>query len=411
MRIVFLTQYFPPEVGAPQNRISHLASTFKENGADVIVLTAMPNYPEMVVHEEYRGKWFCRENTDGLEVLRSWIFVKCSRKNLFFRLLAYFSFVITSLILGIVKLNKFDFIFCESPPLFLGITAYCLNVLKGGRIILNVSDLWPATAKAAGLIKSRSLLWITGKLEGFLYRHSHLITGQTQGIVDDISSRFQQKEIYCIRNGIDLSFFSATKTHANWRVAAGFSTTDFILMYAGIVGFVQGLDVILRAAARLRNHPDIKFAIVGSGPVKEELLEMKERSGLDNVYFFDTQPRQEMPEIIWACDAGIIPLRKLDLFRCAVPSKAFEYLAMRKPILLGVEGEAKELLIEEGKCGLAFEPDSDEDLYNSIMRVYKSESLCETLGENGLRYVTGHFDRRVIAELFWQFLKDPSRTP
>jgi glycosyltransferase involved in cell wall biosynthesis len=410
MRIVFLTQYFPPEVGAPQNRISHLATAFKENGADVTVLTAMPNYPEMVVHEEYRGRWFCHEDIDGLEVLRSWIFVRCSRKNLFLRLLAYFSFVITSLILGMVKLNRFDFIFCESPPLFLGITAFCLNALKGGRLILNISDLWPATARAAGIIKSGSLLWIAAKLEGFLYQRSHLITGQTQGIVDDISLRFPQKEIYCLRNGIDLSFFSATTTHANWRAAAGFSTSDFILMYAGIIGFVQGLDVILRAAARLKNHTDIRFAIVGSGPVKEELLGMRDRSGLDNVCFFDTQPKQRMPEIISACDAGIIPLRKLDLFKGAVPSKALEYPAMKKPILLGVEGEAKELLIREGKCGLAFEPENDDDLCNRIIELHESDDLRETLGENGLRYVIEHFDRTAIAEQFWQLLKDPSRT-
>ena len=168
--------------------------------------------------------------------------------------------------------------------------------------------------------------------------------------------------------------------------------------------------MILRAAVRLKVHPDIKFAIVGSGTLKEELLEMKERFELDSVCFFDTQPKQEMPEIISACDAGIIPLRKLDLFRGAVPSKAFEYLALRKPILLGVEGEAKELLIEEGKCGLAFEPENGDDLYNRTIELYESGNLCQTLGENGLKYVTENFDRNVIAEQFWQLLKDPSRT-
>ena len=410
MRIVFLTQYFPPEVGAPQNRISHLASTFKENGADVTVLTAMPNYPEMVVHQEYRGKWFCREDIDGLKVLRSRIFVKGSRKNLFFRLLAYFSFVITSLVLGIVKLNRFDFIFCESPPLFLGISAYVLNSIRGGKLILNVSDLMPESAERLGLVSNKLLLSASYKLEEFLYRHSFLVSGQTQGIVRNISSRFPKLSVYWLKNGVDLSFFRAESVDSDWRTMNGYSTKDFILLYAGIVGYPQGLDVILRAAARLKNQPDIKFAIVGSGPVKEELIGMKERFELGNVCFFDAQPKQRMPDIISACDAGIIPLRKVDLFKGAVPSKAFEYLAMRKPILLGVEGEAKELLIEEGKCGLSFEPDNDEDLYNSIMKAYESESLCETLGENGLKYVTKHFNRCVIAEQFWQFLKDPSRT-
>jgi glycosyltransferase involved in cell wall biosynthesis len=410
MRIVFLTQYFPPEVGAPQNRISHLASTFRENGADVTVLTAMPNYPEMVVHEEYRGRWSCCEDIDGLEVLRSWIFVKKSRKNITFRLLSYLSFVLTSLLIGIFKLRRFDYIVCESPPLFLGISAHVLNSIRGGKLIFNVSDLMPESAERLGLVKSKLLLSASYRLEEFLYRHSFLVSGQTQGIARNISSRFPKLTVYWLKNGVDLSFFRARSVDSDWRAMNGFSARDFILLYAGILGYPQGLDVILRAAARLKTHPDIKCAVVGSGPVKEELLEMKERSGLDNVHFFDTQPKQEMPEIISACDAGIIPLRKLDLFKGAVPSKAFEYLAMRKPVLLGVEGEAKELLIKEGKCGLAFEPENDDDLYNRVIELYESDDLCEMLGENGLRYVTGHFDRRVIAAQFWQLLKDPSRT-
>lgn len=411
MRIVFLTQYFPPEVGAPQNRISHLASTFKMKGADVTVLTAMPNYPEMVVHEEYRGKWFCREDIDGLEVLRSWIFVNRSRKSLAFRLLGYFSFVLTSLFVGVFRLRKFDYIVCESPPLFLGISAYVLNSIRGGKLILNVSDLMPESAERLGLVRNKLLLSASYKLEEFLYRHSFLVSGQTQGITRSISSRFPKLSVYWLKNGVDLDFFDAKSARTDWRGPNGYLTNDFILLYAGILGYPQGLDVILRAAVRLKGHPDIKFAIVGSGPVKEELLEMKERFELDNVSFFDTQPKQKMPDIISACDAGIIPLRKLDLFKGAVPSKAFEYLAMRKPILLGVEGEAKELLIEEGKCGLAFEPENEDDLYNRIIELYESGNLCQTLGENGLKYVTENFDRRVIAEQFWQLLKDPSRTP
>ena len=410
MRVVFLTQYFPPEVGAPQNRISHLASTFKENGADVTVLTAMPNYPEMVVHEQYRGRWYCREKLDGLEILRSWIFVNKSRKNLTFRLFSYFSFVLTSLFVGIFRLRDFDYIICESPPLFLGISAYVLNSIKGGKLILNVSDLMPESAERLGLVTNKLLLGASYKLEEFLYRHSFLVSCQTRGIARNISSRFPKLSVYWLKNGVDLSFFRAESVESDWRTGDSYSASDFILLYAGILGYSQGLDVILRAAARLKDHPDIKFAIVGSGPVKEELLEMKARSGLDNVCFFDTQPKQKMPEIIAACNTGIIPLRKLDLFKGAVPSKAFEYLAMEKPILLGVEGEAEELLIEEGKCGLAFEPENDDDLYNRIIELYESDDLCETLGENGLRYVTEHFDRRVIAGQFWRLLKDPSRT-
>ena len=128
MKILFLTQYFPPETGAPQNRLFDIALKFKQLGAQVYVLTAMPNYPEMSVHSAYQGKFFCREQFEGIDVMRTWIYAKKTR-SVFGRLLNYFSFVFTSLIIGLIKLPQTDFIFCESPPLFLGITALGLETL------------------------------------------------------------------------------------------------------------------------------------------------------------------------------------------------------------------------------------------------------------------------------------------
>jgi len=405
MRVVFLTQYFPPEVGAPQNRISDLAARLKDKGADITVLTAMPNYPSMVVHEAYRGKWFCREDIGGLDVLRSWIFVSASRKNLLLRLLTYFSFVLSSLVIGTFKLQRFDYIFCESPPLFLGVSAYLLKIMKGGRLIFNVSDLWPESAEKLGLITSNTLLSIARRLEEFLYRRSAMICGQTQGIVKNISTRFPDKNVYWLKNGVDLSFFDPSNVKHGWRESNGFSGNDFVILYAGILGFAQGLEVILRAAETLKDNDRIKFAIIGSGPEREKLLALKKSFQLENVHFFDPQPREAMPTIISACNAGIIPLRRLDLFKGAIPSKIFEFLALRRPILLGVEGEAKELLIDNGHCGLAFEPENSDDLAEQIEALHQSPEQAATLGQNGYDYAVRNFDRKQIAEDFWNLLR------
>ncbi|MEI6821074.1 MAG: glycosyltransferase family 4 protein [Bacteroidota bacterium] len=405
MKLLILTQYFPPEVGAPQNRLFELAVRLKNKGIDVTVFTAMPNYPQMVIHKAYKNKIYYKEQIEGITVHRSWIFVS-NKKNIVLRLLNYFSFVFTSLIFGIFKTKKTDFILCESPPLFLGITAYLLSKFKRSNLIFNVSDLWPESAEKLGLITNKFLLGITTKLEEFLYRKSKLITGQTQGIVKDISDRFPNKKVYWLKNGVDIKLYDNDKIQSDWREKNGFKSDDFIALYAGIIGHAQGLETILYAADNIKENKYIKFVFIGSGPVKETLLKIKEEKGLDNVYFFDLISKSEIPNVLKAINISIIPLKKLDLFKGAIPSKIFEVLAMRKAIMLGVEGEAKELFIDDAKAGLAYEPENYIDLADKITDAYNNPDKLIELGNNGYDYVKQYFSRDIIAHEFWEFLNE-----
>lgn len=404
MRVVFLTQYFPPETGAPQNRLYDLARRISQSGIDITIMTAMPNYPAMEIHKGYKGKFFCREEIDGLEVLRSWIFVRNARKNMVFRLLNYISFSVTSFLVGLFKLKKFDVIFCESPPLFLGLTSYLLKAMKGGAMIFNISDLWPESAERLGLVTNRRLLGMARKLEEFLYRKSDIITGQTQGIVGNISRRIPDREVYWLKNGVDLSFFNEGKIDLDWRGRVGLSPDDFIIMYAGIHGFAQGLDTVIEAAGMLKDMQHVRFVFVGQGPVKEKLQNSAEDLKLSNLTFVDPQPREMMPSVIAACDAGLVPLRKLDLFKGAIPSKVFEFLAMRKPVLLGVDGEARGILIDDSHSGLFFEPENAADLSEKVRQLVEMGDRGKSLGENGYRLAQSKFDRRKIAADFMVIL-------
>ena len=407
MKLLILTQYFPPEVGAPQNRLYELALRLRSKGIDISVLTAMPNYPQMVVHKEYKGKCYCKEDMNGLKIHRSWIYVSNS-KSIIPRLLNYFSFVFSSLWFGLFKLKKQDVLLVESPPLFLGITAYLLSRAKGAKMIFNVSDLWPESAEKLDIISNKTLLSMATKLEEFCYRKSALITGQTQGIVRNIQSRFPNKRVYWLKNGVDIKFYDVNKTQSEsnaWRKANGYSEEDFILFYGGIIGHAQGLDIILNAAKILEDKPKIKFVMLGSGPEKERLLALKEELKLNNLEFYDAVPKTKMQEIIMDMNATIVPLKKLDLFKGAIPSKIFENLALKKPIILGLEGEAKELFIDEGNCGLAFEPENTEDLVKQILILYNNPELSKQLGENGLKYASENFNRDKIAEGLFEELK------
>lgn len=403
MKILILTQYFPPEVGAPQNRLYELAVRLQQKGTDVTILTAMPNYPQMQIHQDYKGKFYSYEEMNGLKVHRSWLYVSKS-KRIFKRLLNYFSFVKTSFWIGWFKLGKFDYILCESPPLFLGMTAYLLKKIKGAKLIFNVSDLWPESAEKLGLVTNRFFLKRATKLEEFLYRKSDLISGQTQGICKNISSRFPDKKVYWLPNGVDLSYYNSATVVSKWRTENNFLETDFILLYAGIIGHAQGLEVIIKAAEHLKLHTDIKFVLLGSGPEKEKLQILKDELKTENVLFFDAVTKKEMPAIVSAADVAVIPLKRLDLFKGAIPSKIFENLAMKNPILLGVEGEAKELFIDEGKCGLAFVPEDAADLANKTLELFSNRTKLKQLGENGYSFVEQKFTRDKIANEFLNFI-------
>ena len=408
MRILILTQYFPPETGAPQNRLHELAIRLKKKGADVTVLTAMPNYPEMIIHKEYRGKFYTYEEADGLKIHRSSVFVSKSR-SLIFRLINYFSFVCSSFFTGLFRIKRQDFILCESPPLFLGITAWLLKKIKRSKLVFNVSDLWPESAEKLGLVTNKFLLSTSKRLEEFLYKRSELVTGQTQGICHNISVRFPHKRIHWFPNGVDVEYYASESKRLNeiaaWREKNNFRKEDFILLYAGIIGYAQGLEVILNAADGLRKHYHIKFVLLGTGPEKKRLVEMKEKLKLTNVFFLDNVAKTEMPEILYSIDAAIIPLKKLELFKGAVPSKIFEALAMKKPILLGVEGEAKTIFIDKGKCGLAFTPEDDQMLSEKVAILAENEMLRRELGENGFAYVDQYFNRGLIVDDLWKVIE------
>ncbi len=400
MKLLILTQYFPPEVGAPQNRLLELAVRLKKQGIDVTVLTAMPNYPQMAVYKGYENKKYVYEEIEGLPVHRASIYLPTS-KSIAQRLLNYFSFVYSSAKVGKKHIGNVDVILCESPPLFLGYSALYLKRIKKAKLIFNVSDLWPESAEKLGVVTNKWMLKLAYNLEEKLYKKSVLVTGQTQGICNNINQRFPTVKTYWLPNGVDVSYYNPQQVTSTWRKDKGFSEQDVLFLYAGIIGLAQGLEIILKTADQLKVQPHLKFILLGSGPVKEELLNYKNEKKLGNVYFFDAVQKTQMPAIIKAIDVSIIPLRKLDLFLGAIPSKIFESLAMEKPIILGVDGEARELFVNQGKCALYSEPESVESLTGNVLKLANDANLRKQLGEQGRKYAEQNFNRNTIAEKFY----------
>ena len=403
MRFLILTQYYPPETGAPQNRLSGLARELKAAGHEVCILTAMPNYPAMEIHERYKGKKYVRDQFEDIDVHRSWIYVSKNR-SVISRLLNYFSFTFSSMFYaGRIKGN-FDYLMVESPPLFLGISAWWISKRKSAKMVFNVSDLWPESAEKLGVITNRTFLKMATILEEWLYKKAFMVTGQTQGIVADIKKRFPNKTVHWLPNGVDESIFSFQRT-VDVRKQLQFSEDDFLIMYGGIIGLAQGLDVILDAAKLLPAESKITYLLLGDGPEKKRLQQRVIDEQITRVKFLELVSREVVPSYVDAVDVAVIPLKKMDLFLGAIPSKIFENLALGKPLLLSVDGEARKLFVDEGKAALYIEPENSQMLAEKSLLLEANPALVREMGNNGKTYVQNYFMRKKITSDWVSLLK------
>lgn len=404
MKLLILTQYYPPEIGAPQNRLHELAVRLKKEGVEVEVLTAMPNYPKMEIFEAYKNGKIREEKIEGIQVYRSKIYVSKS-KGIFSRLLNYFSFVWTSYWRG-RKLGNYDFLMVESPPLFLGYSAMRLSKKLKAKMIFNVSDLWPESAEKMGVVNNKRMLKMAYKLESKCYQKAHLVTGQTMGIVDNIHQRFPSVKTFWLPNGVDVEFYQPERVLAgDFRIRAGLKSTDSVFFYGGILGHAQGLSMVLEAAKKIEQDDHIKIVLQGAGPELNNLQKLHAELNLKNVIFMPPVEKIQMPSILSEIDVALVPLRKLDIFEGAIPSKIFEALAMKKPLLLGVDGEARLHFIEKAQAGFFFEPENVNDLAEKMVEMAANPQELLEMGERARAYVSAHFNRDNIAEKFYGVLR------
>lgn len=401
MRILILTQYYPPETGAPQNRLSDLARRLKRRGHKVTVLTAMPNYPRGRVFEGYGGRARLEETIEGIRVVRTWVYAREGAGFSFARrLLSYLSFCASSFAFGWSKTGPLDVVIVESPPLFLGLSGWLISRLRRAAMVMNVSDLWPRSAVEMGLLHDRRLVSLATALEEFLYRRSSLITGQARGILDDIRLRFPDKPVTLITNGVELESYAPAPTGSRVREQLSLGRR-FVVGYAGLHGIAQGLDVLIEAARLIAagGDADVCFLLVGDGPDKARLQGRAGSAGLRNVLFLPPVPHREMPEVFAAFDVAVVPLKRLDVFKGVLPSKLFEAMAAGRPVIASVDGEVREI-VEAANGGLYVEPERPDLMAAAITRLYRNPAERQALGANAREYVIRHFDREKIAESF-----------
>jgi glycosyltransferase involved in cell wall biosynthesis len=407
MRVTILTQYYPPETGAPQARLSDLASALVRRGHDVTVLTAMPSYPVGKIYPGYGGL-LQRERRDGAQVIRTAVF-PTQRADFLGRLANYFSFACSAGIAGTFVLRRCEYLIVESPPLFLGLTGLWLSWRTRAAMVFNVSDLWPETAVRLGVVRAGSIGHrLAAWLEGLCYRHAAVISGQTKTIVDSISERFPQCRTYHFSNGVNTRAFHPERRTAAARATLEANEADpCVALYAGLHGLAQGLDQVLDAAETLRADPKLRMVLVGDGPAKEKLMQRAQARGLHNVRFLAPLPSDQVPPLVAAADILLVPLATH--IPGATPSKLYEAMASGRPVVLVAGGEPA-AFVREHRAGIVVAPGDGPGLVEALRTLAADPALRQELGANGRRTAEQLFDKGDIDDAFIQYLEDNQPT-
>lgn len=394
MRILMLTQYFPPETGAAQVRLFEVAKAIRNQGHDIEVVTAFPNYPNGIIPPEYRGKFYMKDSIEDIPVHRTWIY-PVQRGRFWKRLLNYFSFVFSAFF-GVLKAGKADYIFVESPPLFIGFTMMFAKWVKGAKLILNVSDLWPESAVSLGLVTNKTLISWAERLERRMYKTAWRISTQTEGIIQSLKDRgIPSEKIVFLPNGVDPDLFTPIKPDEKLQEKLELKE-KFVILYAGTMGYAHGLEVALQAAQHLqKEHPEIAFLFVGDGSEKPRLMEMAQEMNLGNVRWVDFQPITEMQRYYSLAAISLSTLRRYKLSEGVRPSKVFPGLASTKPLIYVGEGEGAKI-VEESRGGVVIPPEEPLLLAQTILELQQDSALRQTLGEQGRDFVIKHYSWKSI---------------
>ncbi|MBC8085860.1 MAG: glycosyltransferase family 4 protein [Phycisphaerae bacterium] len=392
MKLLLLSQYFWPE----DFRINELASSLRERGVDVQVLTAKPNYPRGHVFPGYRASGVQREVHDGIPITRVPIVPRGSGGV---RLAAnYLSFIASGLIIGpwTLRGRKFDVIFVFAPsPILQAIPALFLGWLKGCPVVLWVQDLWPESLSATGHVRNRVVLALVERVVRFIYRHVDLLLVQSHAFEAPVRALASGTRIEYQPNSV-MDSFAATASGACPPVAD--IESEFIVMFAGNIGSAQAVETVLEAALLLRSHTDIHFVLVGEGSRWDWMKQQVAIEGLTNLRLPGRFPVDMMPAFMQAASVLLVTLANQEIFKHTIPSKVQAYFAAGRPIIACLNGEGARLVLEAG-AGLATPAEDARALADAVLALYRTPpDEREAMGQRGRAYYAEHFTHERLTD-------------
>lgn len=405
MKILYISQYFHPEVCAPTNRALANVKYLADKKHDVTVLTEMPNHPKGIIFDEYKHKVFIKEKMNNFNVVRIWVFTSI-KKSFITRMLFYLSFMLNGILYLLFDWKNYDAVYISSPPLFVsGIGLLISKLYTKTKILFEVRDLWPDSAIDLGELNNKSAIKLAENLEKAIYNKSKAIIVISEYMRTRLSEKgIDQAKIKLIHNGTDEEFITKEKVVPKTLKERYKKNEKFIIVYAGNLGIAQNISVIIKAAEFLQKE-DVLFLLIGDGPRKKTLEQQAHESKLKNLTFVGEIKRELIHQYLCLADCGIINLQAIPLFRGALPSKIFDYMACNLPILIGVEGEAKQL-VETSKTGIGFSSDSSDDLTQKILFLKNNPNILQSMKNNGSDFVLKNFNRNIQAKKIEELIKE-----
>jgi colanic acid biosynthesis glycosyl transferase WcaI len=401
MKILYVSQHYPPEMGALAGRAAELSHHFGLFGHQASVLTAFPNHPTGVVFPEYRSKFnrlFYREQVNGVDVVRTWLLPYPNRKPLE-RVLNYGSFCVSATIRG-AFLARPDVVIGTSPPLPIAIAGYNVARIKRVPFIFEVRDLWPESLEGVGLGAEHSRIYKTvAAIVRYLYKHSDHIVVVTPAFKEYLNARWgvPMEKMSVVVNGVETDRFTPYPAPSDLRRELGVPEGKFVAAYIGTMGMAHGLKTILDVAELLREQaPQIVLLLVGDGGNRGELVQIAQQLNLQNVIFTGQQPREKIPAIINSADVCLSLLKNEDVFKTVIPTKMLEYMACGRPVVLGVGGQAEKILLEAG-AGISVEPENPRAIADAILAMYSSPEARQRFGKKGREFIRSRMSRDATA--------------
>ncbi len=338
-----------------------------------------------------------------MEIVRTYVFA-ARNSGFLLRIISYLSFMISAMIIGIWRVGRPDVVIATSPQLFTGVAGWWISRLLGAPFVFEVRDLWPESIVTVGAMKESMAISLLKRLSAFLYRSADRIVTVGPGYRRRIISQYgiAPEKIDVVTNGVDLQLFEfreADRQEYRRRLEAG---DDTVVLYLGTHGMAHGLDFVLEAADQLRDRP-IRFVFVGDGAEKPALERTVSERRLDRVTFIPPQDKEAVVGYYAACDIALVPLRKVDLFHDVLPSKIFEIMGMRRPMIVSVDGDAR-MEVERGGAGKFVEPENVEELAEAIERLASQPEARARMGDSGRRYVETFYPRSVLARRYAEIL-------
>lgn len=375
-----------------------MAKGLVQAGHQVTILTEIPNHPAGVVHPGYRGKLWFRRKLDGIDVIHVWVHAS-PKKTLCRRLSFYLSYMLLAVLAGVLLARgKYDVLYCTSPPLFVGGAGLVLSYLRRIPMVFEVRDLWPESAVALGELSNTGAVRLLEWLAKRCYARSLRVVTVTAGLSERLEKLgIPSSKIVVIPNGSDTELFQPRPGQAvEVRSSLGLKD-ELVVVYAGILGVAQGLEVVLDAAREIQGSMDVQFLIIGAGPRERALRDYCQSLKISNVRFLGEKPVEEIPAFLTAADIALVPLRDVPLFSGAMPSKMFDAWACACPTVITFAGEAEKVLNQAG-AGVVVKPEDPEALAEAIRTLAESRSELQDMGFRGQRFVREHYSRKAQAE-------------